>query len=331
MLTLLDCQTDQDLIDVSNVSTSSQTFINRVNSACKRLLDRGDWWATVIKAQFAVYNSRVVWPRWVGTVLAVNENRTPLKAQTGWFDFLPLTSEDWRAIRDCYPNRWDRMRGSALVNDLGTAPTFNEIATGQTNYVIVYPRSSVDAGKTMTIWGTDQNGWPATETLIMPNNTSSPPFVASSNQYQSIRRVIKDVTADYLDAYQCAANVPGTLLDLGHYEPGETKAEYRVSFIKSHFPDWCQGERRISALFKIQHVPAVMPNDLVSIGNPAAIKLMYQAIQDENASDADNAAKHAAMAVHELNLELQNKLPESQTPVSYEEFSGVSMSRHSAF
>lgn len=330
MLTLLDCQTDQSLSDCANVAVTSQTFINRINEACKRLLDRGDWWATVVKAQFVVYENEVTWPRWVGTVLAVNECQHPTKMQSVWYDFLPLDSEDWRLIGRYYPN-WRNMRGGVTISEMGTAAVFNNIPAGQANFIIVFPRDNTDAGKTMTVWGLDANGWPASETMVMPQNTATPNYVASVNQYQTIQRVQKDVTYDYLDAYNCPSNAPGTLYDLGHYAPGETRGEYRVSLVKPLFPHRTQGVRRISALIKLQHIPAVMPNDLVSIGNPAAIKLMYQAIQKETAADTQGAQLDIAAAVKELNLELQNKLPENQIPVSYEEFNGVNMSRHSAF
>ena len=92
------------------------------------------------------------------------------------------------------------------------------------------------------------------------------PYVVSSKQYTNIKRVIKDVTTDYVDVYQCDQATPGTLLDMGHYEPGETKAEYRVSNLRFRDRVSCAPSSTtpltISAMVKLQHIDAVADNDL---------------------------------------------------------------------
>lgn len=330
MLTLDNCRSDRGLVAVARVDPTTQEFTDLINEACRRLLDYGDWWATVVKARFAAYGRYLVWPRWVGTVLAVNDCHIPLRLQNGWYDFLPLDPNDWEMICRSYPHR-EKMRGNALVNELGTVPVFHNVPENQSNYILAYPRSANDNNKTLSLWGNDTNGSFQSETLVLAS-----PFVASTLAYANISRVQKDVTRDYVDLYQCITQVPGTLAAMGSYEPGETRGEYRSSMVRSHNPFWrvaSDGTQAqiLSALIKIQFIPAVAGSDLVSIGNAAALKLMLLSIHKEEAADPQGAELETQRAIHELNRELNNKLPEYQTPVSYEEIGGVNLSRQSAF
>lgn len=323
MLTLQDCQNNRGLIAVARVSPNSQEFTDLVNEACRRLMDYGDWWATVVRARFQLTGNLITWPRWVGTVLAVNSKANHAKVRNSWYEFLPLRPDDYTHMASHYRDHRN-MRGDLVVNDVGTAAVFNNVPAGSANYILAYPRNPTsDAGKTLTIWGTDANGWPATETLVMPSSG----YVSSTNTYRNIARVLKDVTVDYLDVYQCATATPGTLEDLAHYEPGETRPEYRLSRIDAYQCDGCEPVC-VSAMIKRQHIDAVSANDLVSIANLAAIKLMIMSIHKEEASDPAGAQAEAARAIHELNRELENKLPQQQTPIHYDAFCGVGLSKH---
>lgn len=339
MLTFYDCQTDRGIITAANVSPDSADFASKLNEAGRRLMDYGDWWATVIKTRVACYSNTITWPRWVGTVLALNawHDNHPLRLLNGWYDFVPLDANDWRHIALCYPSNrtfHHHHHGGASVNDMGTACVFQNVPVDMTNYVIAYPRCPFDAGKTLTIWGTDLNGQPCSEVLTMPD-PSLTKYRASVNQYIRIDRVLKDASYDFFDVYQCADAVPNTttapLLEMAHYEPGETHPEYRITRVHGFHHHHTGYPHLFTALVKLQHIDAVAGNDPVLPPNRAALKLMILSINKEDSSDPQGAELEAQRAVHELNRELNNKLPEFQTPISYQEFGGVDMRRHSAF
>lgn len=330
MLTFYDCQTDRGIVAAAHCDPTSDEFAERLNEAARRLMDYGDWWATVDKLVVPSYNNTIVWPYYVGTPLALRDYRGPMVMRSEWANFIPFDREDWKHIGGCYPNCRE-YRCELTITDVGTSPVRQNIPAGMSNYILFYPRNPLDKGRTVTIFGIASTGQPVSETLVMPHPALDP-FVASTNKYQRILRVLKDRSSDYLDAYQCSDNTPGTLLDLSHYAPSETRPEYRVSHIQRyHSTTQTATAKYYQALVKLQHIDAFSSSDIVLPGNRAALKLMLYSIHKEEASDPKGAEADSMRAIHELNRELNNRLPEFQIPVSYEEFGGANMRRHSAF
>lgn len=329
MLTFYDCQTDRGIVAAAHCDPTSTEFNDRLNEAGRRLMDYGDWWATVDKVVLPSYNNTIVWPYYVGTPLGLKDYRGTFKMRSSWENFLPMDEDDWKHIGGCYPNHraW---RSEYALTDIGTSPVRENVPEGMTNYILAYPRNPIDTGKTLTIFGTDSYGQPATETLSMPNPGLTP-FVASQKQYLHIERVLKDPTIDFIDVYQCSEATPGTLLDMAHYAPCETRPEYRVSKVRLAPRSDPSVPRYFQALVKLQHFDATGASDIVLPGNRAALKLMILSVHKEEASDPQGAEAEAARAIHELNRELNNKLPDSQTPISYQELGGADMRLHSAF
>lgn len=324
MLTFYDCQTDRGITTAAHVDPASQDFADRLNEASRRLMDYGDWWSTVDKLVLASYNHTIVWPNYVGTPLALSDHHGGIRLQNGWHDFLPLEANDWRHIGYHYPHKRNLDCGWATT-ELGTSPVAINIPNGMANYLYAQARSPLDAGKTITFWGADVNGQPVSETLAVSNMG----FTVSTNQFRHIDRVVKDASSDFFDVYQCSEATPGTLLDVAHYGPGETRPEYRVTRINRHRDTG--NPHFYSALVKLQHVDAVAGSDLVLPGNRAALKLMLLSVHKEEASDPKGAETESMRAIHELNRELNNRLPEFQIPISYEELGGADMRLHSAF
>jgi hypothetical protein len=71
----------------------------------------------------------------------------------------------------------------------------------------------------------------------------------------------------------------------------------------------------VEALVKLKFIPVVAPTDLVLISNIRALKFAVQCIRLEEAGQNDAAAVKMAMAVKELNLQLENEYPVDQTSV----------------
>jgi hypothetical protein len=77
--------------------------------------------------------------------------------------------------------------------------------------------------------------------------------------------------------------------------------------------------------------PARVPNDLVYIQNIDALKLLIYAIRYEDSGQQEKARRYEADAIRELNLEIDDILPEDQTPVDFGELGGTSIGFQKCF
>ena len=145
------------------------------------------------------------------------------------------------------------------------------------------------------------------------------PFASTTKQYREITRVVRDKTSGpgRLFYYDATADA---LTDCAVYDPSDTTPEFRFTKIRNmnHF-SCCQcanGSRSVSALVKLQFIPVENDNDLVLIENLDAIGNCIQGIRKSDSGDSQGGEGDVARAVHELNLELRNRFPISQTPIS---------------
>lgn len=307
------------IINISGNCPNTQDFVNQLNESVQRLMDYGEWFATVAKVRVCIYRNCITWPRWVGTVLAINLCNNTRPIQGGWYEWMPISASD------CLNStRWT---SNVTVVDDGLTPVFNEIPCGSANYIRAYPRLQADIGKTITIYGIDANGqeymskdafgdWYQGEVLTLES-----PYIQSSKTFTEVTLVKKELTTGPVDLYQYDPST-GLMLDMAHYEPSETDPMYRHSTIRGGVCcgsayNICSnnGLRKVDARVKLQHIPAVLDTDVIQIDNIPAIKLMIQAIRLEEAGDDDTANKKQAMAIKELNRQLRNKFPFDQIPI----------------
>jgi hypothetical protein len=234
----------------------------------------------------------------VGTVLAINKSCIVQTLRNHWYEFMPFD----QSCCTCGNN--------GIAMDGGLSPVFNNIPCGESNYIQVYNRDAADNGKEITFYGVDANGWETSETIVM--SRVAPGYVRSTNTFQSISRVSKETTIGIVDVYQYRAS-DGLLLDLAHYYGAETEPMYAQTNLSSL---GCSCDTTsVVALIKLAYVPMVNNSDVAQIENLAAIKLMVQAIKLEDANDKDASVKMEVSAIHELNQELRNKMPDNQTAV----------------
>jgi hypothetical protein len=78
--------------------------------------------------------------------------------------------------------------------------------------------------------------------------------------------------------------------------------------------------KSIKALVKLQFIKVQVDNDLVIIDNEDAIALAIQAIKAGESGKVGKSAAFEASAIHDLNLQLRDKFPLDQTPISYNPF-----------
>jgi hypothetical protein len=309
-------------------------FARYCNDAVRQLMNRGDWWNTVVTMEGCVYDRTVTWPREAGTVLALNEGGKRGEVFNRWYQFTPISRADWGHCWGevySYPEsgRW----GNLLTENIGTQCVFNPIQADGLNLAFFISQPT-DVGKKITIYGIDGNGQTIRSertdgtfqdgyTMTFANPSVQTPFVV-----RYLSRVVKDETDGVINGYQWNAYIQ-KYIDLCQYEPTETKPEYVVSRItggRNHCD--CNHITKIKALVKLQFVPFKYPNDLVQISNLDSIRDMILSIKNKAAGDLADAAALEMSAIKELNMELRTKMPDTQTPVSIRAFGTANPRRH---
>ena len=194
-------------------------------------------------------------------------------------------------------------------------------------FIRVYTRLNVDIGKTLTIYGIDEFGqplmtrdqlgnWYEGENVITVSG-----YIQTTKKFREVQRISKPLTTGMLDvyAYDSTADV---LYDMAHYEPSETEPRYRHTSMRGGIRgvgccSTTDGSKAMQVTFlaKLKFIPVVLDSDIVQIDNIAALKFMIQSIRSSENGDDDAAIKKEAMAIHELNRQLAEKLPLNQIPV----------------
>ena len=316
-----------DIPDVSGVCADSDQFRNYLNKATRMLMTRGDFWGTVEKIQICTYNSCLVWPDFVGTVLAVNMTGQSSTLANLWYQFMPLSVSDFCC--GGFGFNGNSCTGNLIVRDDGVSPVYNPIRCGQNVYIRAYPSTLADVGKKTVIYGVDSNGQ---DILTQRGDgtwqpgielTLAVPYVSTSFMGREITRIHKEVTSGPVRYYQYDLT-NNLLLDLVILKPYETDPMYRRSRLYKGCTGGCttscNGLRSVIALVKLEFVPVLFDGDLVLISNQDALRDMILSIRFADSGDKEQAVKYELSAIHESNLEASNKAPKEQTPVEINAF-----------
>jgi len=187
-----------------------------------------------------------------------------------------------------------------------------------------YAQTNADHGKTLTIFGTDNNNQPLMhrdengdwrDGIVL---TLKPGYVESEGYVSNIHRVLKDKTQKNVTLYAWNTTL-SVLEDLALYEPGETNPSFaRYQFNSTRCLDSSGAERAQSliCLVKLQFIPVEFPTDLVLIDSDEALELMIQAKLLEQGGDDRGAEAKILKAVRELNHKLQNENFNQQVAVN---------------
>lgn len=333
MLTLRDTKDDLGIRRVTGFCPDSEDYISLVNEATRRLLRRGDWPGTITPIYLCVRQGCVVWPRYVLNVRKLKTCHHTIKPQNMWGDFLPRG-------RHC---EWGHWHGPSLpMFNQGTTSVFQDIM-GDGRLVRAYPRCQADIGRTVTLFGTDNNGQQL-QTHDTVTNTWTPgviltlalPFVSTTTYVRHIDYVLKDETncPVNLYAYNATTNV---LEDLAQYDPGETRPSYertRLSMGESATFGGCSSSpccgvsQGVTALVKLRFIAAKFDTDLVIIDNLDALKLEIQSIKFGEAGDRANAKALEADAIAELNRQLEDESPDDQFTADDQVFGSATFTNH---
>lgn len=258
---------------------------NYVNSAQRRLLyckeaSEESWWSTWAEVAFNVYQSSpyITTPRGIARLEFLDICRQPVQINNQFYEYLQFGSG--RLPRTC-GNR-GCLRAAYTRNN---AVTFVEMPEG--SYIRIYPTVSEDAGSRVLLQGTNSVG-----DVIYSNDgtnrvsgefvTIESPFVTSSNQFNTLTGIQKDITDGDIQIFA----VDGTTGDetlLVTMEPSEQTASYRRYYLDNLPLNCCNDTTTetvaVSAIAKLEFIPVQVDTDYCLIQNLEALIEEAQSIR----------------------------------------------------
>lgn len=305
---------------VLGVCTTDSKVRDYLNEAQERLLNRptdpvGSWMRYKVCAGA---DSCLVWPRQIRTIKAFWICNEPGRVVSEWFEAIGY-HQGGIGLQDS-----DDMPGRLLIDHGMTCSFDNVIATtAEPRKIQAVAADASDNGKKITlryfdsagnrkytsIGGVHQEG----EELTL----STTGVLTSSNLgTNGLYHVVKATTnfPVRLYSYDVNSSVQSTLLAV--YEPSETVPNYRKTIVPG-LSDMaaCEGatascatNKAVTVLAKLQHVPVVVDNDPLIIGNLPALADMVQAIRQREMHNYDAAEVLEASAERELDGEISSYL-----------------------
>jgi hypothetical protein len=323
-LQLTDAQNDIGLQNVAGVVNTSIQFTDLVNRAQRRLIKRGDFFGLTQEAQFVFQGCYLVWPRYVGTILAARFGHSHgSRVMNMWYAF----TGSWHH----HHHHW---HGDAVLQDAGETCIFSNITgtdvngSGTGQNIQYYVQQPADLGKTITLFGTQFGNQPLQQSVagIWQDGltlTATTPFVQSTQLITGITSIVRQATVGYATLYEFDS-VTSTNRLLAVFDPADTHPRFRRSCIinfnnrlgcnpnNSTTPVY----HKMEALVKLQFIPVVNPWDFLLVDDLDALAFAVQAIKVEEAGDVQTANNFFLRAIAELNMVDRDKMPNWQTPVS---------------
>ena len=329
---------NSSIVDIAGVCNTAPKFASLINEGVRRLLLRGDWPGSIAPLYLCVFNGCVCLPRYVGQIRRVNRCNESVPVKSIWYQFL-----DMRLYHGNHGHGFAPWVGHEIgLQQQTRSPVLQDIS-GDGRLVRAYCRNPLDIGKTLTIFGIDnqgqelmtQNGdgtWSQGWVLTLagpPIGFASPAntvYAQPANYVRRIDRVLKDVTQGVVDLY---AYNPTTLVletELGHYDPSETNPSYaKYTVHLGHHgagQSCCSALRSIVALVKLKMIDVVADTDIVPLEYDAlsALKFAVQSIKFAEAGDRASSIAYMADAIAELNKLTEDTIPDDQIPVAINPF-----------
>lgn len=316
-------------------TTPNPKVVQWLNEARQQLMNRtiGGWFGQTVRAKFCMDNGCVVWPREVGSVVALAVNRQPIHINNQFWEFI----ENLNHIEDCDPGccacgcntgwRGWNCDGPMHMNDDNTMVPVHRATKITGSTIRVYPSDAADVGKTMIFQGYDFNNiWVRTTvggtvidgeqvTLALPYvdtvTTWYPGMPTGVTRQRTAHRVLvyeHDVVGD--------GDIP-----MSTYQPDETRPAYRRSIIPglrrlvrttacntSGDPcctgDGCGVNPSVMAIVKLAYAPVSELNDWVYPANPIALEYATLSRKRDEENDIEGSEAALKQAIRELRHEL---------------------------
>lgn len=273
-------------------------------------------------------------PRDVARLTEITVCGRPVAIQNEFFEFL----EFGYGLQPT-PNCCASLSGSNCqflqMYDRGLFPTFSDLAPGKT--IRAYTTDASDSGKRALIQGTDQNdsiiyGQDGIVSCLGEFITFEPPFAQFPMTLNTLTGIQKDITTGPVKFYETNPVTGDTRLILT-MQPSEEVASYRRYTVVG-LPNNCctnpSGFNQITAMAKLEFIPAVVDTDWLLISNLEALICECQAVRfsnmDSAGSDQKALLKHRE-AIGLLNGELTHHLGRSKPAVVFAPFGSARLER----
>lgn len=320
-----------NITTICGVTPESDAFKGYINEAMERLMYRGDFDGLLAIGCFCVRRGCVVFPRYVDSIreaYACGVGQLAIKNQ--WYEFIHQNWPNWwgqwngtNGGSGWAGTFWNYQQWQSMALGQGRVPTYDMIR-GPLRKVRAYAKTNLDFGKTITIFGVDNDNQPLQHRD--PNTgqwepglvlTLQNPYAQTEGYVSRIDRVLKDVTQQPVSLY--AYNTTDSVLeDLAIYDPGETDpsfAIYKLGIPCCQDEDGVAQSRSLTALVSMRYIPVQFDSDLIPLTMPA-MKLLIMGIRAEESGDLDTAEGYIAKAVREMNHITQNRNPGKQISVN---------------
>lgn len=280
----------------TGICPNDENFLDLLNEAQQRLLSRGRWWGTIYKATGTAIKGAIVWPREAGAIEGLIVVNSSIWVKNQWWNFIePI----FGGCSDCCAgNCGDHLE----LRDDGYSP-FSIEFTG-TPFLRLYPTDTSDNAKEVLIQGYDKNGawvrneyddvWIDGEYVALAT-----PFGVSTTEWKTITAVQKPVTNERVLAKTWNGTTETLIATWAH---NETVPRYRKSLIPA-LED--HDSEALSAIIKMQFVPAAVDEDWLVIGNIPALKDMMMSIRKQEQELTKESIILEKKAIAELNHELR--------------------------
>lgn len=321
---------------------------NYVNSAQHRLLyakEAGEegWYGTWAEIAFFVNQDEpyITLPREIARLQAANVCDVPIKVQNQWYEY--LTFGDGRM-----PKTWPWLGLQGLITESlsrNNAVTATEM-TNAPQFIAVYPTDASDADgtKSTLIQGIDSSG----NTIYSQNSegqtvngafvTLGSPSALTLMSLNNLTGIQKDVTVGPVRYYQHDPTT-GTEILLLTMEPGETTAQYRRYYfhrlpltccLPNINPNTTPQPIQVTALAKLELIPAVVPTDWLLIQNLEALIEECSAVrysEMDSMSAKQMAAERHKQAIGMLNGEQTHYLGLNKPAIRFSPFGSARLTR----
>jgi len=327
---LSDARNDIGIKNISGVCSSSTALADYVNRATRRLMKRGGWFGTEVAMRLCTGGCDVVFPRHVGTVLALRLcNSDYMQIRNNWWSILsPGNVGGWNnAINGSGFGYGAAAGGYSPAGIAGTTvPIFNQISGNEGKLIRYHVVKAQDVGKTITLFGFKYGNQPLQEQVSgawqngITLTAASPSIPAPTPLVTRITSVVREATQGMAYLYEYDT-VTTKLRMLATYEPNETNPSYRHMAIPAltctpySTDEYDVKTWQMEALVKLQYIPVENENDFLLISDFDALAMAIQSIKYDEAGDSENAEKYMLKAIRELNFELRDRSPADQLSV----------------
>lgn len=308
-----------------------------VNEAQERLIFAGGdtgWWGAWQRVRLPINSTApyITLPRQFNRIINMAVCRQGIPINNEFFELLPHGNGLAPAV---IGNDWC---GRDIEGyERGMVPTMVDL-TPTNQKLRVFVTDPRDIGKRMLISALDQNGNPfydASPSLGF-YMTFAQPFTDTIFQVSQIQTIQKDYTFGDIVLQQVDVTT-GAAVNLGRFGPTEINPSYR-RYLISAIPSLCCGvgslppNLTVTALCKLQYIPATQDTDWLIIQNTPALIEMAQALRYsrmDSVSAAGLEAKHEKAAIKQLRNQMRHEEGEQNPAVNVDIFPGHDLERQS--